>query len=93
MLWWLNKLTFKNHEEKPVTIVLEIPMEKIRLISKGLARRFPEGNSSLEVMDGLRCIYNVVDYYGIDDELALRIEQSYQLMVEEGLVSSEELDK
>jgi NTP pyrophosphatase (non-canonical NTP hydrolase) len=102
-------------------------MEKLYAISRGLIRRFPNGNDPFqiatrlleecgelakeinhfegagikrekygepdkahlakEVMDVLRCALQVALYYHVEEELATVIEQSYQRMKGEGLIS------
>lgn len=101
-------------------------MDRLPLISKGLTRRFPDGNTphqimtrlleecgelaqqvnhfeasgikrqkhgepdktklAKEVMDVLRATYQIALYYDIEQELQNTIEQSYALMVREGLI-------
>lgn len=39
-----------------------------------------------EAMDVLRAVLQVVIYYHLEDELAAKVDESYQRMVEEGLI-------
>lgn len=106
-------------------------MDKLQAISRGLAHRFPNGNTPFmimtrlleecgelaeqvnhfedsgikrlkhgdpdkakmakEVMDVLRCMLHVVDYYDLERELEACVEQSFQRMKQEGLVSDSEV--
>jgi len=105
-------------------------MDKLQAISRGLVRRFPNGNTPFmimtrlleecgelaeqvnhfedtgikrlkhgepdktkmakEVMDVLRCILHIVDYYDLGCELEMCVEQSFQRMKQEGLISDSE---
>jgi NTP pyrophosphatase (non-canonical NTP hydrolase) len=39
-----------------------------------------------EVQDVLRCVFQLVEYYGLEEELAASIEKSYQQQKKEGLI-------
>jgi NTP pyrophosphatase (non-canonical NTP hydrolase) len=39
-----------------------------------------------EAMDVLRCVFQVVAYYDVEDELRAAIDRSYQKMAQEGLI-------
>lgn len=108
-------------------------MNKLQVVSRGLARRFPNGNTPFmimtrlleecgelaeqvnhfedvgikrlkhgepdktkmakEVMDVIRCVLHVVDYYDLEPELEVCVEQSFQRMKAEGFVFDGELNE
>jgi len=101
-------------------------MERLKIISVGLSRRFPDHNEPFQIMtrlleecgelaeqvnhfegtgvklekygqpdkaklakevqDVLRCALQITQYYGIEQELAVSIENSYQRLKAEGFV-------
>jgi len=102
-------------------------LDKLYAVTRGLNRRFPEGNNPFqmmtrlleeggelaqmvnhfegtgikrekydepdksklakEVMDLLRCALQIAIYYGIEEEIETKINESYEKMKKEGLIS------
>ena len=107
-----------------------IDTEKLRAISAGLTRKFPDGNIPLQIMTRLleecgelaqqvnhfessgvkrekygqpdraklakeaqgvlSCVFQLVEYYGLESALAASLEQSYQNLARAGFIEDAE---